>query len=346
MLELANPWLLLLLPLPLLIWYFLPEMSTRMSYAVKVPFFDMMQRLVYSQKKSLNTGRWYPWLSLIWILLVVALSGPQYVGQPLPIERQGRNIMMALDLSGSMQIDDMQLNGRPATRLAVVKAAATQFIKKRQGDRIGLILFGSKAYIQTPLTFDRKTVLTMLDDATVGLAGQTTSIGDAIGLAIKRLDKVPVNSRVLILLTDGANNSGVLGPIQAAKMAKSDDIKIYTIGIGAREMLVRGVFGPRTLNPSSDLDENTLEEISKITGGRYFRATDMSQLSQIYKTIDKLEPVKADKTFFRPIKAYYYWPLAAAALLLAFLILNVLGLMPRRLFDRPSMPNQAKRVES
>jgi Ca-activated chloride channel homolog len=331
MFELANPWFLLLSPLPILIWYFLPEVSSKMSYAVKVPFFDMMQRVVYSEKLSANSQKWYFLPGLIWACLILALAGPRYVGNIMPVERQGRNIMMALDLSGSMQIDDMRLNGRPSTRLAVVKTTAKQFIDKRQGDRIGLILFGSKAYIQTPLTFDRKTVLNMLDDATVGLAGQTTSIGDAIGLAIKRLDKVAANSRVLILLTDGANNSGVLGPIQAAKIAKSDGIKIYTIGIGAREMMVRGFFGTKALNPSTDLDEDTLKEIAKITKGRYFRATDTAQLAQIYQTIDKLEPVKADKSYFRPIKEYYYYPLAFALLLLIYLVAKLLGI-PQMLF--------------
>lgn len=170
---------------------------------------------------------------LVWVLLVIALSGPRWVGEPKPVVREGYNIMMVLDLSGSMEITDMLLHGRPVSRLLVVKRAAEQFVEDRVGDRIGLILFGTRAYLQTPLTYDRHSVLMRIDDATAGLAGKTTSIGDAVGLAVKRLQDVPSKGRVIILLTDGANNSGVLAPLKAAELAKQDGIKIYTIGLGS-----------------------------------------------------------------------------------------------------------------
>lgn len=320
MLTLASPWFLLLLPLPFFVWRFMPAAKIQQNQALKVPFFSAMQQIAGQKQQGSVKKNHTVLLSIIWCLLVLAVAGPQWVGKPQPIQREGRNIMLAVDLSGSMQVMDMRLQGRPIDRLSIVKLAAQEFISKRQGDRLGLILFGDRAYLQTPLTYDRQTVLNMLHDATIGLAGQRTSIGDAIGLAIKRLQQVPKKSRVLILLTDGANNAGVLEPLQAGKMAKEDDIKIYTIGLGAEHMVTQSFFGQRMINPSSDLDETSLKEIAKLTGGQYFRATDTQQLAKIYATIDKLEPVKSDSAIFRPIKDYFYWPLGIAALLFLMLL--------------------------
>jgi Ca-activated chloride channel family protein len=321
MFEIAWPYAFLLLPLPFLVIRFFPACKQQTHHALRVPFYREIQPFISS---TTIEGRHYLTARLlIWLLLVFALSGPQWVGQPKPIKQEGRNIMLALDLSGSMRIKDMEINDRSVTRLAVVKKTATQFVKERIGDRLGLILFGTRAYLQTPLTFDRKTVLHMLNDATVGLAGQTTSIGDAIGLAVKRLDKTDKKSRVLVLLTDGVSNSGVLTPKQAARIAKSYHIKIYTIGLGAEKMIVQSLFGPRLYNPSQDLDERELRAIAKLTGGQFFRATDYKQLRQVYHTINKLEPVKADSKIIRPKTDYYYIPLA-----LAFFIFLWLGFLP------------------
>lgn len=321
MFDLAWPWALLLLPLPLAVYYGLPATTPYHSQALRLPFFHVIATKPSSQVASAKghpIGLW-----LIWCLLIFAVSGPRWVGEPQPVQQEGRNIMLALDLSGSMQLADILVNNTPRTRLFVVKQAARQFIEKRLGDRIGLILFGTQAYLQTPLTFDRKTVLHMLNDATVGLAGQTTSIGDAIALAVKRLRKTPPKSRVLILLTDGVNNSGNIEPIQAATIAKNDHIKIYTIGLGASQMVVPSAFGPQLYNPSQDLDEASLKEIAALTGGQYFRAHDLDQLNAIYNTINALEPVKSANHVYRPIKEYYYIPL-----LMAFLGYLCLGLWP------------------
>ena len=209
----------------------------------------------------------------------------------------------------------MMLNGRRVTRLQVVKKAADQFVEKRKGDRIGLILFGSRAYLQTPLTFDRQTVIDMLNDATIGLAGIETAIGDAIGLAIKRLREYPVESRVLILLTDGSNNAGSVKPIPAAKLAAKEKIRIYTIGLGAERMVVASIFGNQVVNPSQDLDESSLKEVAKLTGGLYFRARNTQELEKIYQSLDKLEPISEDTIVFRPKKPLYPWPLALMLLL-------------------------------
>jgi Ca-activated chloride channel family protein len=199
---------------------------------------------------------------------------------------------------------------------------AGDFINRRAGDRLGLILFGTQAYLQTPLTFDRKTVMTLLDESAIGLAGDNTAIGDAIGLAVKRLKNQQVNSRVLILLTDGANTAGEVSPLKAAELAAENQLKIYTIGIGADEMLVRSFFGAQKVNPSQDLDEKTLTAIAEKTGGVYFRARNTDELNKIYQLLDQLEPVEKDKQYFRPRSELYYWPLTGALLLAAAIALS------------------------
>jgi Ca-activated chloride channel homolog len=325
MFSFAWPWIFLCLPLPFLIHRFIPRATGHQNRALMVPFLSRIEALQQSQSSGNGWQQTHWWLSYIaWVLLVVAAANPQWLGKPIALPQQGRSIMLALDISGSMRIPDMQLHGQLVNRLQTVKQVATQFIEGRRGDRLGLILFGSRAYLQTPLTFDRKTVHKMLDDATIGLAGQYTAIGDAIGLAIKRLIDTKNKSRVLILLTDGANNRGSLLPLSAAKIAKKDHIKIYTIGIGANRLMVPGIFGPQMVNPSSDLDDTTLRKIASLTGGLFFRATDAKALQKIYQTIDKLEPVASSKQVMRPVTALFYWPLG-----LAFLIILIL-LYPKR----------------
>ncbi|MGB1272429.1 MAG: vWA domain-containing protein, partial [Endozoicomonas sp.] len=231
----------------------------------------------------------------------------------------GRDLMMAVDLSGSMEINDMELNGQQVDRLVATKAVMNDFIERRRGDRLGLILFGSKAYLQTPLTFDRQTVKTLMDESSIGMAGNKTAIGDALGLAVKHLRKRPEDSRVLILLTDGANTAGEIPPLQAAQIAREENIKIYSIGLGAEEMIEPGLFGSsfgaRRINPSADLDEKTLTEMATLTGGRYFRARNLEELNNIYALLDELEPVLQDEETFRPEKFLFFWPLGLALLL-------------------------------
>ncbi len=334
MFELATPWVLLALPLPLLIWFLIPRAELRLPSALKVPFYSAMHDLIANKKPALAGRTQLDLLFLIWCLILLAAAGPRWVGEPRPLTREGRNIMMVLDLSGSMELSDMLMNGRPVSRLTVVKTAAEKFVKARAGDRIGLILFGTRAYLQTPLTYDRKSVLVRLEDATVGLAGQTTSIGDALGLAVKRLQDVPAKGRMIILLTDGANNSGVLPPLKAAELASLDNIKIYTIGLGSEsDPNSMGAFF--NSNPASGLDEETLEEVAKITGGQYFRATDTQSLQEIYNMINKLETVSQDQATIRPQQDYYPWPLTAALLLLIYWLVKKAGFLPT--FSRPEV---------
>jgi Ca-activated chloride channel family protein len=215
-----------------------------------------------------------------------------------------------------MQQKDYDLNGRRVSRLAVVQAVAGRFIEQRQGDRLGLILFGTRAYLRIPLTFDRITVQAMLQEAIVGLAGQNTAIGDAIALGIKRLRNEPEEQRVLILLTDGANTAGTLAPLDAAKLAAQAKLRIYTIGIGGGPVGINTPFGMLMQQPS-DLDPETLEAIAKTTGGRAFQATDTAQLEAVYAELNRLEPIVHDHRRFRPMQALFMWP-AGLALLLAF----------------------------
>lgn len=318
MFELVYPWALALIPLPLLIWLIVPRAKVSQPSALKIPFFQAMAKIIEQEKRTFRAQSSLIIPAIIYVLLVIGLAGPRWVGEPKPITRDGYNIMLALDLSASMEIPDMMLYGRPASRLQVVKRAAKQFVQDRSGDRIGLILFGTRAYLQTPFTYDRHAVIDRIDDATAGLAGKTTSIGDALGLAVKRMREVPKQGRVIILLTDGANNTGVLEPMKAAELAKDEGIKVYTIGLGA-EPDPRAMSGNfYQMNVTADLDEKTLNKIAKLTGGRYFRATDTQSLHAIYKTIHKLETVSQEQATIRPQKDYYPWCVGLALFLFLF----------------------------
>ena len=260
----------------------------------------------------------YAVLWMAWIFLILALCRPQIIGESVSLPTSGRDLMLGVDISGSMSTEDMQLRGNQVTRLSIVKGVVSDFISNRSGDRVGLILFGTNAYVQAPLTFDLKTVEKLLIEAPVGIAGGKTAIGDAIGLATKRLKDRPSENRVLILLTDGSNNVGELSPQKAAALAKDIGVRIHTVGVGAVELELRSLFGfgRRMVNPSADLDEETLRNIADTTGGNYFRAADTETLVGIYDEINKLEPVEQDEETFRPTKALYYWPLAIATVLI------------------------------
>jgi len=317
MMHFAWPWVWILLPLPWLIRRLLPAASRASPAALRVPFFSRLQQLAGGRQGERSRPTIASWFAyLIWLLLICAAARPQWLGQMVQIPLSGRDLMLAVDLSGSMQTPDMSLDGKQVNRLRMIKSVAGHFIAQRRGDRIGLILFGTHAYLQTPLTYDRTTVRTMLDQAVIGMAGKATAIGDAIGLAVKRLRKDPNQSRVLILLTDGANDAGAVNPQQAAKLAASAHIRIYTIGVGAERMLVSGFFGnPVAVNPSQDLDTDSLKTIAKQTGGRFFRARDTHALRRIYRELDRLEPVVTNSASFRPFSALYPWPLGLALLL-------------------------------
>jgi Ca-activated chloride channel family protein len=338
MLELVWPWAFLLTPLPLLVYFIMPT-ATREDAALHAPFY---QRLASINPTSLSrtrqtNNRLNLWLGIIaWLFLILAATQPQWLGEPVSLPTTGRDLMLAVDISGSMKVEDLQLDDQAVTRLAVVKKVVSEFIERRKGDRIGLILFGSNAYLQVPLTFDRNTVKTLLLESQIGFAGEQTAIGNAIGLAVKRLRNRPQQSRVLILLTDGANTAGEIEPLKAAEIAAQETIKIHTIGVGANEMITPGLFGSnfgsRRVNPSADLDETTLKGIATATGGQYFRAHNTEQLTQIYALLDQIEPVKQDDELFIPKRSLYIWPLAFS--LLISLLITTMKLKPTRLLMR------------
>lgn len=318
--------MLVALPLPLLA-LLLPPAADVPAPALRFPFFNALRATLESSRGQRSRVR-LAVAALAWLLLVAAAARPQLVGKTIHLPVTSRSIMLAVDLSGSMQTPDMRSGIHAISRLDAVKEVAGKFIKHRVGDRLGLILFGDEAYVQVPLTLDRNTVRTLLDEAQIGLAGQQTAIGDAIGLAIKRLRDEPAKNRVLILLTDGASNAGNVDPLKAADLAAQEGVRIYTIGVGADEMEVPGLFGiPQVV--AGDLDENTLKAIAKKTGGRYFRASDVATLAQIYGLLDKIEPLSKDQQSWRPVEELYAWPLAFALLLSVLIALSATGLLER-----------------
>lgn len=315
MYEFAWWWLFGLLPLPLLIRQLWRPAKQRVGLALKVPFLqDFLQGEAASEKA------WTSWLALAlaalaWLALVTAAARPIWVGESVALPVSGRDLMLAVDLSGSMQEQDFILNRQVVDRLVATKAVAGEFISKRSGDRIGLVLFGDQAYLQAPLTFDRHTVLQLLKESAIGLAGERTAIGDAIGLALKRLQNSPEKNRVLILMTDGANTAGSVSPLEAADMAAAAGLKIYTVGIGSESDAARSLFGFQLMNPNADLDERSLRAIADKTGGQYFRARDTEEFHKIYAELDRLEPVEQAAQQWRPQQELFRWPLLAAFVL-------------------------------
>lgn len=326
MFILALPWAWLLWPLPFLFWFLISPVKAQASAVLKVPFYPAMQTLVHNDKTWLVKRRYFIWLILAWTFFIFALSGPQWVGEPRTLSRESYNIMLVLDISPSMGVNDIDDHGRRVTRLYAVKRAAKQFVAKRVGDKIGLILFGEQAYLMTPLTYDRRNVAQRLEDATVGLAGKSTSMGDAMGLAIKRLQQVPAQGRMIILLTDGVSNSGVLTPVKAATLASEEKIQINTIGLHSslNPRSFDGLF--LSMSGAADLDEDTLKLVAKTTGGHYYRATDQASLERIYEHIDKMARVNQDQTEIRPRYEYYPWFLGAGLLIFLILLLGRMGL--------------------
>ena len=326
MLSFEFPTIFYALPLPLLAYFLLPKVRQQQA-AVRVPFFQQLSGMEQQTQSSLGRRKLrLTSLIIMWLSLVTAASGPNWIGDPISLPASGRDLLLAVDLSGSMKIDDMQVRGEQVPRVIAVKAVLNDFIERRKGDRLGLVLFGEQAYVQAPLTFDRTTVQRFLKESQIGFAGeQTTAIGDAIGLSVKRLRERPGDRHVMILLTDGQNNGGEVKPIPAAKLAAENNIVIYTVGVGADEMVRPGIFGTsfgsRRVNPSADLDEETLKEIASLTGGKYFRARSPEQLVEIYQLLDELEPVEDKQQTFRPQKSLFYWPLGLAMALSAIIAL-------------------------
>ena len=305
MLQFLWPWVFFIVPLPFIIRLLSPKTSASNDAALHVPYLQDFQ-LKASTTATLSRRWGFLIYLLVWFALVTAAARPQWIGELIELPISGRDIMLAIDLSNSMS-QRFNYGSRSVTKLQATKVVAGDFINKRVGDRIGLILFGAQAYVQAPLTFDRATVITLLSEAVPGLAGRSTAIGDAIGLAVKRLNDES-EEQVLILLTDGVSNSGEIQPEKAAELAAKKDLKIHTIGVGSRG--------------SRDLNEATLKTIARQTGGKYFRAHDVKELQDIYRLIDQLEPVEKDTQSYRPTWSLFYWPLSGALGLASLLLVS------------------------
>lgn len=317
MLDFQWPWLLALAPLPLFA-LLLPSAQKR-EPALKVPFYKSVAELREHQPGRTSTGAARKLtLWLIWLCCLTSAANPQWVGKAVSMPSSGRDLLLAVDISRSMIAEDMQYRGERINRLQATKIVVGDFVQERKSDRLGLILFGTQAYLQAPLTYDRDTVNTLLWEAQIGFAGTGTAIGDAIGLAVKRLRQRPDASRVLILLTDGSNNAGALNPERAAELAKQSNIKIYTIAFGA-DMVISG---GRRINPSRDIDEETLRQVARQTGGQYFRARNLEELGAIHEHLNRLEPIDLDEEMFRPTRSLLHWPLALAFTLSLLLALG------------------------
>ncbi|MCV6604698.1 MAG: VWA domain-containing protein [Porticoccaceae bacterium] len=308
-------WLLWLLPVP---WIYraLRPAAPRREAALTVPVYQhLLDAEIGDQGSAPNNTFAYLLLIVIWAGCLLAAARPVWIGEEVELPTTGRDLLLAVDISQSMEARDMPLGRDMLRRIMAAKAVVGQFVTRRKGDRLGLILFGGKAYLQAPLTFDRTTMNQLLQEAELGMAGNATAIGDAIGLAVKQLKQRPENHRMLILLTDGSNTAGALSPLQAAQAAAKLGIKIYTVGIGGG----RGGFFSR-----NEVDEETLLAIAKTTGGQFYRAKDVQELNNIYLHLDQLEPIEQDAQTLRPSKSLFHWPLGLA--LLATLILLAIRL--------------------
>lgn len=312
-------WMLCLLPLPFLVYFFAPVKKEQA--AITLPYLPSSAEHIEPSsrlKKTLAVG--------IWLFLILASSRPVWYGDPIESPTKHRDMMLVVDLSRSMEQQDMLSEGVMVDRLTAVKQVLNDFISKRKGDRLGLILFGDNAYLQTPLTLDRTTIAEQLNRTVLGLVGNQTAIGEGIGLATKTFIDGDAPQRVIVLLSDGTNTAGVLDPIKAAEIAKKYKTTIYTVGIGAGEMVVKEFFMSRKVNTARDLDEASLTKIAEMTGGQYFRARNQQELKNIYQTINKLEPISAASEVWRPQTEWFKYPLSIA------LVLSIVLIVLRRFY--------------
>lgn len=313
MFEFAWPLVLLALPLPWIARRLLPRAPDAATTALRVPFFGELIALAgHAAARGSSRALLLP--ALAWLCLCVAAARPQWVGEAEALPQSGRDLMLAVDVSGSMAAEDMEIGGRATDRLSAVKVVIGDFLERRVGDRVGLLLFGQQAYQVTPLTFDRRSVRYQLDTSAVGLAGRETAIGDAIGLAVKRLRERSADERVLILLTDGVNTAGELPPLKAAELAASETVRVYTVAVGS-EGGRTSLLGLSMPTPGAEIDEATLTQIADVTGGRFFRARDTAELAGIYAELDRLEPAQQEGETLRPRNELFMHPLALALLL-------------------------------
>ncbi|MBK9495366.1 MAG: VWA domain-containing protein [Xanthomonadales bacterium] len=317
MIEFAWPWLAAALLLPLLVRWLPPTAHVsgsllRLPLTIETPDHVRARKVSRLRPTALLFG-------LVWLALVAAAMRPQWLGEVAQPPQTGRDLLLAVDVSGSMAAEDMVIGRRRVDRLTAVKVVLGDFLSRRIGDRVGLLLFGQQAYLLTPLTFDRAHVRYQLETSVIGMAGRETAIGDAIGLAVKRLRERPESQRVLVLLTDGVNTAGTLQPLKAAELASAEGVRVYTVAIGSERGQTQ-MFGLQLNTAGAEIDEATLIAVAERTGGRFFRARDTGELAGIYAEVDRLEPIEYQGEPLRPRDELYVWPLALGLLFALVLV--------------------------
>lgn len=322
-LQFASPWLFVLLPLPWLLWRLLPE-HRRSRPAVRAPFVERLERIL---GRGASAGpppvrrlrvQW-ALLALSWLALVVALARPQWLDDPLVDERPMRDLLLALDLSGSMDTEDFSLaDGTRTDRLTAARQVLDGFLARRDGDRVGLVLFGTSAFVQAPFTDDLDVVRELLGETRVRMLGPRTALGDAIGLSIRLFERSEVEQKVLIVLTDGNDTGSQVPPARAAEIAADHGVVIHAVAMGDPEAA-----------GEQALDKATLEQVAGATGGRFFEAADRSGLESVYATLDDLNPRVVETRSYRPRRELFHWPLGAA-MLLSLALFGLAGLTPAR----------------
>lgn len=324
MLELAHPWALLLLPLPLLVWWLAPPQRERVS-ALRVPFFERIAAAAGSEARAgaiVMRRRWLQMVMaiIVWALIVTGLAKPEWVGEPIVRTEAARDIMLALDLSGSMDyVDFPGEEGADVSRFEAVQRVVDRFVARRESDRIGLIVFGTKAYLQLPFTRDLETARALVDLMEVGMAGPKTALGDSIGLAINAFEKSEVDDRLLILLTDGNDTASKMTPVNAADIANLNGVEIYTIGIGNTEA-----------TGEDRVDFETLAKIARRTGGEFFNAEDEAGLEAVYRRIDESTVADVRTQSWRPRDSLVHWPVGIAVVLVLLTYTLLLARSRRR----------------
>lgn len=306
MFSFAAPWVVLLLPLPVMVYWFAPPHREKSS-SIRIPFFRHVAQAAGVEPKSgsvilsrakLQTGI----VVLIWLLLVTAMARPEKLGEPVVIEKSARDVVLALDISGSMdQRDFTSSDGTPKQRLAAVKDVLRSFIAERQGDRMALIIFGTRAFVQAPFTEDLNSLTGFLDQTAVGMAGPNTALGDAIGLGIRTFESSEVDQRLMIVLSDGADTSSRMTPVNASAIAADKGVVIYTVGVG-----------DPNASGEDRVDLDALKEIADRTGGEYFFADDEDALTETYERIDQLNPRVVETQSYRPRESLAHFPLVLA----------------------------------
>ncbi len=324
MYQFIWPIVLLLLPLPLLLRQVLKASSFASlgaAGALKVPFFERIQQLNASPARSERLIPPILWV-IAWFCFVVAAARPVWLGEPVTLNKDARNIMLTLDVSGSMEESDFDMKGRPLTRLEMVKRLAKDFINERKGDNLGLVIFADEAYTYAPLSPDTKTLSGLMNEINLGIAGTQTAMGDALAMAVQAVASVPENARIVILMSDGFANAGVIQMQEALELAKNANVKVYTIGIGSDKKTVQDFLGFIQMSGNLDLDEETLNQIAKQTGGQYFRAKSTEDLAEIYRLIDQLETSEAEDITVQPRKemAFLFILAGLGFWLIAFMI--------------------------